>query len=65
VKEIEDCVATAAITKKAAKQVAGGTSTAKSVRIALARLDRMMNTVGELVINRTRMVWTRGGARKS
>jgi len=28
----------------------------KSVRIALARLDRMMNTVGELVINRTRMV---------
>jgi chemosensory pili system protein ChpA (sensor histidine kinase/response regulator) len=29
---------------------------AKSVRIALARLDRMMNTVGELVINRTKMV---------
>ena len=29
---------------------------AKSVRIALPRLDRMMNTVGELVINRTRMV---------
>ncbi|GAC1632280.1 MAG: hybrid sensor histidine kinase/response regulator [Candidatus Acidiferrum sp.] len=29
---------------------------AKSVRISLARLDRMMNTVGELVINRTRMV---------
>jgi chemosensory pili system protein ChpA (sensor histidine kinase/response regulator) len=28
----------------------------KSVRIALARLDRMMNTVGELVINRTKMV---------
>ena len=28
----------------------------KSVRIALSRLDRMMNTVGELVINRTRMV---------
>jgi chemosensory pili system protein ChpA (sensor histidine kinase/response regulator) len=28
----------------------------KSVRIALDRLDRMMNTVGELVINRTRMV---------
>src|SRR6202790_4287057 len=42
--------------KKPAKQTAGGTSTAKSVRIALARLDRMMNTVGELVINRTRMV---------
>ncbi len=31
-------------------------SAAKSVRIALERLDRMMNTVGELVINRTRMV---------
>ncbi|HWZ97198.1 MAG TPA: response regulator [Candidatus Dormibacteraeota bacterium] len=29
---------------------------AKSVRISLQRLDRMMNTVGELVINRTRMV---------
>ncbi len=42
--------------KKPAKQSAGGTSPVKSVRIALARLDRMMNTVGELVINRTRMV---------
>jgi chemosensory pili system protein ChpA (sensor histidine kinase/response regulator) len=31
-------------------------SAAKSVRIALSRLDRMMNTVGELVINRTVMV---------
>jgi chemosensory pili system protein ChpA (sensor histidine kinase/response regulator) len=31
-------------------------STAKSVRISLSRLDRMMNTVGELVINRTRML---------
>ena len=39
--------------KKIAKQATGA---AKSVRIALARLDRMMNTVGELVINRTRMV---------
>lgn len=28
----------------------------KSVRIALERLDRMMNVVGELVINRTRML---------
>ncbi|MGH9556757.1 MAG: Hpt domain-containing protein, partial [Terriglobales bacterium] len=28
----------------------------KSVRIALERLDRMMNAVGELVINRTRMI---------
>ncbi len=32
------------------------TVAAKSVRIALGRLDRMMNTVGELVINRTKMV---------
>jgi chemosensory pili system protein ChpA (sensor histidine kinase/response regulator) len=31
-------------------------SSVKSVRIALSRLDRMMNTVGELVINRTKMV---------
>jgi chemosensory pili system protein ChpA (sensor histidine kinase/response regulator) len=52
-KEIE---ATGASVKKASKQPAGGPSTVKSVRIALARLDRMMNTVGELVINRTRMV---------
>src|SRR5205085_3704896 len=28
----------------------------KSVRIALERLDQMMNAVGELVINRTRML---------
>ncbi|MGH9491976.1 MAG: hybrid sensor histidine kinase/response regulator [Terriglobales bacterium] len=28
----------------------------KSVRVALERLDQMMNVVGELVINRTRMV---------
>ena len=42
--------------KKAPKQAASAASTAKSVRIALARLDRMMNTVGELVIYRTRMV---------
>ncbi len=31
-------------------------SQAKSVRISLARLDDMMNSVGELVINRTRLV---------
>jgi len=29
---------------------------AKSVRISLVRLDQMMNSVGELVINRTRLV---------
>jgi chemosensory pili system protein ChpA (sensor histidine kinase/response regulator) len=33
-----------------------GAAAAKSVRISLDRLDRMMNAVGELVINRTRMV---------
>jgi chemosensory pili system protein ChpA (sensor histidine kinase/response regulator) len=33
-----------------------GVPQSKSVRIALERLDRMMNAVGELVINRTRMV---------
>jgi chemosensory pili system protein ChpA (sensor histidine kinase/response regulator) len=42
-----------AITQSAA---AGALPQAKSVRIALDRLDRMMNAVGELVINRTRML---------
>src|SRR5208282_2045391 len=42
--------------KKAAKPAGSAAAAAKSVRIALSRLDRMMNTVGELVINRTRMV---------
>ncbi len=42
--------------RKAIKQPAAPAQAAKSVRIALERLDRMMNTVGELVINRTRMV---------
>jgi chemosensory pili system protein ChpA (sensor histidine kinase/response regulator) len=46
----------AAPVRKASKQPVTPASTAKSVRIALDRLDRMMNTVGELVINRTRMV---------
>ncbi|MBZ5522135.1 MAG: response regulator [Acidobacteriia bacterium] len=32
------------------------TPQSKSVRVALERLDRMMNAVGELVINRTRML---------
>src|SRR6266849_930097 len=44
-----------AMTRKAAKLPVAANA-AKSVRIALERLDRMMNTVGELVINRTRMV---------
>ncbi len=46
---------TVAQVKKSAQQI-GATPPGKSVRIALGRLDRMMNTVGELVINRTRMV---------
>jgi chemosensory pili system protein ChpA (sensor histidine kinase/response regulator) len=44
-----------AMTRKPGKHPAAANA-AKSVRIALERLDRMMNTVGELVINRTRMV---------
>jgi len=55
-KEVEATSQAGGVTKKPAKQVPGGASAVKSVRIALARLDRMMNTVGELVINRTRMV---------
>jgi chemosensory pili system protein ChpA (sensor histidine kinase/response regulator) len=54
--EAEASSKTVAPAKKAAKQTATGASAVKSVRIALSRLDRMMNTVGELVINRTRMV---------
>ncbi len=42
--------------KKATKPANTAAAAVKSVRIALSRLDRMMNTVGELVINRTRMV---------
>ena len=42
-----------ASTKPVLQKMAAAT---KSVRIALSRLDRMMNTVGELVISRTKMV---------
>jgi chemosensory pili system protein ChpA (sensor histidine kinase/response regulator) len=49
-------VAAPVAARKANKQIAAPAQSAKSVRIALERLDRMMNTVGELVINRTRMV---------
>src|SRR4029077_19915857 len=49
----EEAAQAVSAAKKAAKPSAAA---AKSVRIALSRLDRMMNTVGELVINRTRMV---------
>ncbi len=44
------------VAKPVAPQTQKQAVAAKSVRIALGRLDRMMNTVGELVINRTKMV---------
>jgi chemosensory pili system protein ChpA (sensor histidine kinase/response regulator) len=50
---------TAASAQSAAPKTGKAANTAaaaKSVRISLSRLDRMMNTVGELVINRTRML---------
>ena len=53
--EAEDTAQAPAMTRKASKLPVAANA-AKSVRIALERLDRMMNTVGELVINRTRMV---------
>jgi chemosensory pili system protein ChpA (sensor histidine kinase/response regulator) len=40
----------------AAKREIAAVPQSKSVRISLERLDRMMNAVGELVINRTRML---------
>ena len=46
----------AAAGSAAARPAAPALPQAKSVRIALDRLDRMMNAVGELVINRTRML---------
>ena len=52
---VQEAAPPAAPAKKAPKP-ASAAAAAKSVRIALSRLDRMMNTVGELVINRTRMV---------
>jgi chemosensory pili system protein ChpA (sensor histidine kinase/response regulator) len=45
-----------ALVKRNSKSALPPAAAVKSVRIALDRLDRMMNTVGELVINRTRMV---------
>jgi chemosensory pili system protein ChpA (sensor histidine kinase/response regulator) len=39
-----------------AKGVPSALPQSKSIRIALERLDQMMNAVGELVINRTRML---------
>lgn len=48
--------ATEPVTTAARPAAAQALPQAKSVRISLERLDRMMNAVGELVINRTRMV---------
>jgi len=48
--------ATAPSTSRKNNKVSTAAAAAKSVRISLSRLDRMMNTVGELVINRTRML---------
>ncbi|MBI2683709.1 MAG: response regulator [Acidobacteriales bacterium] len=42
--------------KEAAQKDIAAIPQSKSVRISLERLDRMMNAVGELVINRTRML---------
>jgi chemosensory pili system protein ChpA (sensor histidine kinase/response regulator) len=47
---------TAALPAAAKVNKGSAAAAAKSVRISLSRLDRMMNTVGELVINRTRML---------
>ena len=52
----EGPVAGTAAQTAAAPRPAQALPQAKSVRISLDRLDRMMNAVGELVINRTRML---------
>lgn len=59
--ELTEEAATEALTKVAqtregAKHDIAAVPQSKSVRISLERLDRMMNAVGELVINRTRML---------
>src|SRR5438876_1362957 len=53
--ESETAASAQSATPKTGK-AANAAAAAKSVRISLSRLDRMMNTVGELVINRTRML---------
>jgi chemosensory pili system protein ChpA (sensor histidine kinase/response regulator) len=54
--EIQQVKASAEKTAAKAPLTAKQAAANKSVRIALGRLDRMMNTVGELVISRTKMV---------
>ncbi|HVB07794.1 MAG TPA: response regulator [Candidatus Acidoferrales bacterium] len=52
-REIIQCSPTVASTHK---RPAANASQRRSVRISLERLDKMMNAVSELVINRTRMI---------
>jgi len=54
--ESEAALTTQSAVPKVGKKENAAAAAAKSVRISLSRLDRMMNTVGELVINRTRML---------
>src|SRR5258706_12476497 len=54
--EVEAASQSSASSKKTAKQAAGGTSTFKSFRIALARLAHMMNTLGGWLVDFTRLV---------
>ncbi len=55
--EADGAVAAPASPSSGSNASLGGTVLqAKSVRISLVRLDQMMNSVGELVINRTRLV---------
>jgi chemosensory pili system protein ChpA (sensor histidine kinase/response regulator) len=54
----------AGVAEAAAAKRSAAEPPAKSVRIALQRLDRMMNAVGELVINRTRMLGRLGELEK-
>jgi chemosensory pili system protein ChpA (sensor histidine kinase/response regulator) len=51
-----DALPSTRATDTPAAPAAGRVVSAKSVRISLQRLDQMMNGVGELVINRTRLV---------
>jgi chemosensory pili system protein ChpA (sensor histidine kinase/response regulator) len=54
--EVRPALAAAAKSTKSPGPAQKMAAATKSVRIALGRLDRMMNTVGELVISRTKMV---------
>ena len=53
---VQEPAAAATPIQESAKKAPSATPQSKSVRIALERLDRMMNAVGELVINRTRIL---------